>query len=484
MSESFQKWIKRNKTSLTIYIASFVFIALCGIFIRFEKIWFIYSVFLLIALYIIFFHTDKALYIAALLTPLSIKISEKISNVSADISIPAEFMLICIMLMFLLKIIYNKDYPKEILKHPISIALYVYIGWIFITALTSTMPVVSIKYLICKLWFIIPCYFYLSELIYKDSRNFSRFIFCYALGLGIVICITTVKHIQLGAVEKVAHWVMSPYYNDHTAYGAVLAFFLCLLPGFAFSKSFPARIRILSKLLLILCLTGLILSYCRAAWVSVIIAIFVSIIILLKIKFKIVAIATIILVSITGVFFNDIIHELNKNETESSKNIIKHIQSISNISSDASNVERLNRWSSALKMFKQKPIFGWGPGTYQFQYAPFQNPKYKTIITTNSGNCGNAHSEYLGLLSETGFIGSISLIVLIILNLISGIRVYRKTDSPPIHRLLCFLCVSAIVSYFSHGFFNNFLDTDKLAVPVFGVMAVIAVLDIKNRHTK
>ena len=39
------------------------------------------------------------------------------------------------------------------------------------------------------------------------------------------------------------------------------------------------------------------------------------------------------------------------------------------------------------------------------------------------------------------------------------------------------VCTVALVSYFAHGFFNNFLDTDKLAVPVFAAMAVIAALD-------
>ena len=56
--------------------------------------------------------------------------------------------------------------------------------------------------------------------------------------------------------------------------------------------------------------------------------------------------------------------DLNK---DSSDNLLKHITSISNISTDASNMERINRWKCALKMFVEKPVFGWGPGTYQFQ---------------------------------------------------------------------------------------------------------------------
>ena len=36
----------------------------------------------------------------------------------------------------------------------------------------------------------------------------------------------------------------------------------------------------------------------------------------------------------------------------------------------------------------------------------------------------------------------------------------------------------AFFSYFVHGFLNNFLDTDKLAVPVWSCAALITVLDL------
>jgi hypothetical protein len=38
----------------------------------------------------------------------------------------------------------------------------------------------------------------------------------------------------------------------------------------------------------------------------------------------------------------------------------------------------------------------------------------------------------------------------------------------------------ALVSYYIHGFLNNFLDTDKLSVLVWAAMAVIAVCDLKR----
>ena len=127
----------------------------------------------------------------------------------------------------------------------------------------------------------------------------------------------------------------------------------------------------------------------------------------LKLKFKL---KHFIVLSVLGIFIlfpfrHQIFSIVSDNKQDSSSSLTKHVRSIYNIKSDASNMERINRWNCALSMFKEKPILGFGPGTYQFQYGIFQMYKDKTIISTNSGDMGNAHSEYLGALSETGVIG-------------------------------------------------------------------------------
>ncbi len=109
--------------------------------------------------------------------------------------------------------------------------------------------------------------------------------------------------------------------------------------------------------------------------------------------------------------------------------VTEHVRSMSNISTDESNLERINRWNSALRMFREKPVFGHGPGTYMFKYAPYQRLKDKTAISTDFGDLGNAHSEYIGPLAESGFFGGLSIVIVGIVSLITGFRVYnRLTD--------------------------------------------------------
>jgi O-antigen ligase len=127
-------------------------------------------------------------------------------------------------------------------------------------------------------------------------------------------------------------------------------------------------------------------------------------------------------------------------------------------------------------LFDERPVVGWGPGTYQFVYAPFQRSKEKTIISTNLGDLGNAHSEYLGPLSEMGLPGM--LIVLLLLGYVvhTGTKVYNYGKGEV--KYLSLMATIGLMTYYAHGLLNNFLDTDKLSVPFWGFIAIIVALDL------
>jgi O-antigen ligase len=180
-------------------------------------------------------------------------------------------------------------------------------------------------------------------------------------------------------------------------------------------------------------------------------------------------------------FQHQILDKLEKNKQDSSENFVEHIKSIYNISSDASNLERINRWQSALRMFNERPFWGWGPGTYQFLYAPYQRSKEKTIISTNAGDLGNAHSEYIGPLAESGLFGMLSILLVFGFSIYYGLRVYKNAVSQEI-KIISLGLVLGLISYYIHGFLNNFLDSDKASVPVWGFIAILVSLDLFHNN--
>jgi O-antigen ligase len=317
--------------------------------------------------------------------------------------------------------------------------------------------------------------------LFRQFSNTKRFVWLYIIALLIVIGYTLVRHSQYGFTEVAGHWVMTPFYNDHTAYGAAIAMFLPFAFGFIFDKSYSFSVRATAAVVSLMLVVAIVLSYSRAAWVSVIVAVLVYFIVLLKIKFRWLLTTFIILLVAFFSFQHQILEVLERNEQDSSTDFVEHVQSIYNISSDASNLERINRWQAGLRMFQERPVLGWGPGTYQFLYAPFQRSKEKTIISTNAGDLGNAHSEYIGPMAEQGLPGMLTLVLIVGIAIYTGLKVHRRAANPEV-KLMALLTVLALIAYFVHGFLNNFLDTDKASVPIWGFLAIILALDLY--HTK
>ena len=451
-----------------------IFLAVTCYYITKEMYWFAAAPLVLGLAYLAIFSLDTILYIIAFATPFAITLNDKSSGPA--LSMPTEPLMFGVLLIFTFKFIFEGRFDRRVLTHPVSIALYFVLLWMFITTLTSSYPLVSLKHMISQLWFIVPFYF-LGTQLFREKKNIKRFIWVYLFSLCIVVIYTIIRHGENEWTQKAAHWVMIPFYNDHTAYAAVLALFIPPVIFLWRDKTNLLRERVLSSMAFWVLLIGVILSYTRAAWLSLVLVIVIYFIYLFRIKFK-----HVLLIGITGLAIfltvkDDLFMKLEKNRQDSATDFNKHIKSISNISTDASNLERINRWNSALRMWKQRPVMGWGPGTYQFNYAPFQKSNEMTIISTNAGDMGNAHSEYIGPLAEQGVPGMAFIIILVSVIIYTGSMIYSKSENKH-SRKMALAILLGLLTYFIHGIMNNFLDTDKLAVPVWAFVAMIVALDV------
>ena len=464
-----------------VYICAILFILIHGILLI--KVGFPYLLLippLLLAFFIAFIRFDNFVLLIIFLVPISIPLYALYDGLSVNLSLPDEPLIIMVFIVFLIKIIKSESIDYRIIIHPVSIAIYINLIWIFITCVTSTMPTVSFKFLASRLWFIIVFYFVTAELC-KDHSFLKKYLWAYIISLVLVVFYAMYRHTSIGLFDQQAsHYVMGPFFSDHTSYGAIIAFILPVISGFIIDKNNNRTKRIFSFFLLIIFTIALTLSYSRAAWISLIFAIGVLVIVVLRVKFWIIAIIGIIIFYLALSNITEIIFSMGRNTKDSSASLTEHVQSISNITNDYSNVERLNRWNCAIRMFKEKPLFGWGPGTYMFKYAPFQVSYEKTPISTEAGDRGNAHSEYLGPLSESGFIGSLSFIAVVILTLITGFRVYKKVNTKAL-RILILSLLLGLITYYTHGVLNNFLDTDKAAALFWGFAAMLVAIDISHK---
>lgn len=460
-----------------IYLFSFLFIALNSVLIVNEFYYLALLPFALALVFMTFFHLDKLLWFIVFTTPLSLNL-EELELGGIGMYLPTEPLMFGVMILFFLKLIYDKGFDKRIIKHPITIAIFVYLAWMFITMLTSEMPIVSLKFLVAKLWFIV-CFYFIGTQLFLKLNNYRIFFWCYLIPLSGVALYAIIRLATYSFDEKAAHWVMEPFYKDHTSYGAILALFFPIIFIFIdYSEKF--YIKVFSYLVLAIILVGTILSYTRAAWVSLVAALVLYFIYKYRIKFKYLLYVGVVAIVLLMLNWEALMLRLERNNQDSSAKLTEHVQSISNVSSDASNKERINRWNSAFRMFQERPFFGWGPGTYVFQYAPFQSSKDKTIISTNVGNNGNAHSEYIGPLAESGLFGTLSVLFLFGMVFYKGSNLYHELPKGKIKTVvLCTLL--GLFTYIVHGFLNNYLDTDKLSVPFWGFIALIVAIDVYHK---
>src|SRR6202008_4425979 len=160
--------------------------------------------------------------------------------------------------------------------------------------------VISVKYILARTWFLTSCYFICTELFKKQKAIIYHLLF-YSVALMIVAIITTVKHSAYAFDEKIADWIVSPFYNDHTAYGAALAMYIPVVCGMLFMKNISYLAKVLCFILLAVFLCSIVISYARAGWLSLAVSLAVLATLLLKIKFR-----TILITLTTGiiVFFS------------------------------------------------------------------------------------------------------------------------------------------------------------------------------------
>ena len=334
-------------------------------------------------------------------------------------------------------------------------------------------------------FFLVFAYFLAVEFM-RDVQRIREYFIWLGMGTVGVMLITWVRHASWGFGAPYAPAMARPFFDDHTIFGATLTFLLALLVGLVKweqGKGMNVLVRGNNKwftLIILGLLIGLFLTFSRGAWLSLLLAAFVGWGIWRRWSWKI-SLSIIVILAGTAFLLKEPVSKwVNESRPQSlSAGWQAHILSSFNFVQHDSNLERLNRWKCAWRMFKSEPITGWGPATYSFQYGAFQKEEEMTRISTQNGDKGNAHSEYLGHLAEGGVLWGAAYVGLWIIGFWTGIRYIRRNKNKKNH-LLATAILTALISYFIHGWVNGLLDQVEMAVWVFGAWAALIRLDVST----
>ncbi|MES2381475.1 MAG: O-antigen ligase family protein [Bacteroidota bacterium] len=466
--------LKQNQT--WFYGIGIAYIILNAIALSFGFEWLAVLPVVALILLAAIFRSDLLILFLSFIIPLSIEF-DSIGG-GLGISLPDEPLLMLLTSTVIFKYIIDGNYDYRIFKQPITIAIFINTAWLLFDCAFSDHVWVSIKFVIARIWYITTFYF-LAVVLFKNIKNIHAFIWLHIAGLFIVIVYTFVQHSQYDFAQIVSFTIMQPFYVGHGVYAAAIAFFI---PYLFLNLLYAYRLKIspwllsVTGVMLMAFILGVIFSYTRAAWLSLAAGFGLLCLIWIKIKFRFLLAAFIAVLLVVYINSDEIIYRLSDNKQNSAEGFDRHLESVSNINNDVSNLERVNRYVAALNMNKERPWLGFGPGTFSFAYGVYQEPEFETEITTYFGDVGASHNEYLGPLAESGWPGLLTFLFIIYLVYSVGYKIIFKTNNIEV-KIIAISTLVGLFTYLIHGLLNSYSETDKIAIILWGSFAIITALN-------
>ena len=162
-----------------VYAVSIAFIALNLYLIIQDKYYALLTPIVLIFLFLYIFSLDKLILLITFLTPIAVNYKDP--DLGIGITLPTEPLMLGVLVVFILKLFYDGGFNKRIVSHPVSIAILINLVWLGITTATSEIPMVSVKFLVARLWFVIPFYFLRCTPCRYNRRIPNRFYVCSSI---------------------------------------------------------------------------------------------------------------------------------------------------------------------------------------------------------------------------------------------------------------------------------------------------------------
>lgn len=424
---------------------------------------------------IAFFKTETLFWILIITLPLSTEIN---ITKTLGFDFPDENILMLLTGLFVVKCIYNRFvFSHHFLKQPLFFLLVLHVGWILICCFFSTDSWLSTKYLLAKIWFIIPLVIMLPYFVKTESnfKNLAKIL----IGVMLFLVIQTIiRHGFYGFSFSAVHQTVAPFFRNHVNYSALLSCIIIIC--FIAYKNTKRNKKLLLNIFIIL-LIGLFFAYSRGAWVAIILSA-ISFVLIKKNIFK-----KGIFISIIGVmlsFFwlisnnNFVRFSPNYDNTIFHNNFTEHLQATVELK-DVSNAERFYRWVAGVKMFNAKPITGFGPNNFYKNYKGFTDNRFKTWVSDNLEK-SSVHNYYLLILLEQGFIGLLIFSFLIVSMLLTCQKLYHTFYNEFYKQVS--LCVALILVVIAAiNFMSDMIETDKIGIMFWLCLGVIFILQQKRK---
>ncbi|MBK8041608.1 MAG: O-antigen ligase family protein [Haliscomenobacter sp.] len=395
--------------------------------------------------------------------------------------LPTEPLTVWLMLvalaLFLWRLPRLQGFP---LTHPISLLLVAHVGWIFISTLQSESLLISVKFLLAKIWYVAVFYFFAIQLI-RDEKDVLRMVWWIFWPLVFSVAVIMARHAGYGFSFDQVHKVLHPFQRNHVSYAGTLAVFMPLLwyliSGVRrFSWKWMGLVVVFGWLLI-----AVYLTYTRAAYVALGLALGAYFIFRLR-MIRVVLVGGVLgVVLLAGYMLvgNRYLQYAPNYDTTVTHNEFSSLIEATAKGEDISTMERVYRWVAATQMSRAEPVFGFGPGNFVTFYQSYSVNSFRTYVSRNEEKSG-VHSYFLLLLVEQGWPGLILFLSLSLWVLAHGEDVYHRTQDPGRKRAVMTVLLALVVIY-AFLIINDMIETDKMGSFFFVSLAILVRMDELNR---
>jgi len=301
------------------------------------------------------------------------------------------------------------------------------------------------------------------------------------LALGFAVLYVLARHSQYGFHFEFVNKSVWPIFRNHVDYAVMLA---VLFPYLFFLRAnFRAGglQRLLVDGLLVLFALGIVFSYARAAYISLMIIPAIIVVVRWKLVLPTAAVSILAFALLFGFLAKDN-HYLDYSTTDDTVyhlNWSDHLTATFELK-DMSTMERFYRWIAAVRMIPDVPVTGFGPSTFYHKYKPYTVRTFRTYVSENKDK-STTHNYYLMILVEQGWIGLGFFMSILLLFLYRAQVVYHRNIRPEHKRLIMAMLVSSIIVAIN-CLMGDLIEVDKVGSFYFLHIAVLTNLDIDSRE--
>ncbi|MGQ0721436.1 MAG: O-antigen ligase family protein [Candidatus Eiseniibacteriota bacterium] len=356
-------------------------------------------------------------------------------------------------------------HPKKLERSPMVVAMLLAIAWMAVTATTSVYLRHSLFQLVSVSGFIlVGALFPLFEI--RRLEEIERVIVVYVVS-GAVLSVYGIVQVISSPVPlgRAAFFIGEPFLYNHGPYTAFLGF--ALGPALVYLITGKRNMDAIPLFVALMLMTiATIISFARAAWVTTALLLVLLLVIRGRLFLRRIAVP----LALTGLLVVAVFLR-----SPAASQSLEHYWNVSTSPEYASNVERINRWVAAGRMFLDRPLTGVGPGAYEMAYDEYRD------VDFSRGRRGT-HSELLRVASEQGLPGVLILTFLVVAFWRTGIRLCRAPD-PKVRRLAAAIC-AGMFTYVVQGTFNEFWRVPKIALTMWVFAGLLGALDRLARGAK